>query len=138
MLSIVDSTAPPIAVAERRGAGNPAVDWDMSTKKLKLGVDAVYTPLYWLGFNGRFDYGAARSRRRLLAHAPATRAAASSTSRCSPRASCSSTQFVTHETVQLQYAHYFLGEGRLPALSVRLGRRGPTRNLVGLFASMWW
>ena len=28
----------------------------MSTKKLKMGLDAVYTPLYWLGFNGRFDW----------------------------------------------------------------------------------
>ena len=28
----------------------------MSTKKLKWGLDAIYTPLYWLGFNARWDY----------------------------------------------------------------------------------
>ncbi len=58
LLSIVDSKAPPIAIT---GGGNVsgdpsrAVTWDMSTKKLKFGLDGLYTPLYWLGFGGRFD-----------------------------------------------------------------------------------
>ena len=57
ILSIVDSPAPPIAIVkDGAGTGNTAVDWNMSTKKLKWGLDAIYTPLYWLGFNGRFDY----------------------------------------------------------------------------------
>ena len=46
--------------AGRRAAHEPGgasrATWDMSTKKLKMGFDAVYTPLYWLGVNGRFDW----------------------------------------------------------------------------------
>ena len=67
LLSIVDSKAPPIAA--RAGRGRRATAWDMSTKKLKMGFDAVYTPLYWLGFDAPLRLGAARHGRRLLAHA---------------------------------------------------------------------
>src|SRR5207344_439865 len=53
LMSIVDSKAPPIAIQQD---ATRAITWDMSTKKLKMGFDAVYTPLYWLGFNARFDW----------------------------------------------------------------------------------
>jgi hypothetical protein len=51
--------APSVAVNATRArivATRTRADWNMSTKKLKFGMDAVYTPLYWLGFNGRFDW----------------------------------------------------------------------------------
>lgn len=61
LLSIVDSKPPPIAVS--RAAAVPSLgptrdlnhDWDMSTKKLKFGADAIYTPISWLGLGARFD-----------------------------------------------------------------------------------
>ena len=144
ILSIVDSKAPPIAIAKynagtlsAQGAPpvNPSIDWNMSTKKLKWGVDAVYTPLYWLGFEGRWDYvqpdlDAAYAHQgnpggsdlnfgvvtlRLLFH----------------------TQFVTHETVQLQYAHYFLSNAAYPSYPYDWLPQADA-NMLGLFASMWW
>jgi len=47
------------------------------------------------------------------------------------------TQFVTHETVQLQYSHYFLGDASYPAYPYAWVAKADA-NLVGLFASMWW
>ena len=93
----------------------------MSTKKLKLGLDAVYTPLYWLGFNGRFDWvqpdlDAAYSR------TPGNPGGSDLSFAVLTLRLLFRTQFVTHETVQLQYAHYFLGERRVPVLSLRVGR----------------
>jgi hypothetical protein len=114
---------------------NPAVDWNMSTKKLKMGMDAVYTPLYWLGFNARFDWvqpdldsaydtqgnpGGSDLSFSVL------------TARLLLR-----TQFVTHETVQLQYAHYWLGNAAYPPYPNAWVAKADA-NMVGLFASMWW
>ena len=65
LMSIVDSKAPRIAIEQD---ASRATTWDMSTKKLKMGFDAVYTPLYWLGFNGRFDWVQPDHGLRLLAH----------------------------------------------------------------------
>ena len=50
MFTMVDSPAP----AEAPAALAPM--WNMSTKKLKLGADVMYTPLPWLGVGGRFDH----------------------------------------------------------------------------------
>ena len=53
MFTTVDSKAPPIATwrrgDSRRRDRRPPGTWDMSTKKLKFGFDAIYTPLSWLG-----------------------------------------------------------------------------------------
>ena len=100
----------------------------MSTKKLKMGLDAVYTPLYWLGFNGRFDWvqpdlDAAYARSGVPGGSDLSFAAL--TLRLLFR-----TQFVTHESVQLQYAHYWLGDAAYPLLSLRSGSRALTRT--------WW
>ena len=47
------------------------------------------------------------------------------------------TQFVTHETVQLQYSHYFLGDAAYPAYPYAWVARADA-DMVGIFASMWW
>ena len=47
------------------------------------------------------------------------------------------TQFVTHESVQLQYAHYWLGDAAYPSYPYAWVARADA-NMVGLFASMWW
>ena len=136
MLSIVDSKPPPIAVnLDGAGTGNTKVDWDMSTKKLKWGVDATYTPLYWMGINGRFDYVQPDLD---AAYAHQGNPGGSDlnfgvmTARLLFR-----TAFVTHETVELVYQHYLLGNAAYPAYPNQWVARADS-NLVGLYASMWW
>jgi hypothetical protein len=129
LLSIVDSKAPPIA----GGAAN--TDWDMSTKKLKFGFDAIYTPLYWLGFNGRFDFvqpdlDAAYAKQGNPGGSDLNFGVL--TARLVFK-----TQFVTHETVQLQYSHYFLGDAAYPGYPYAWVARADA-DLIALFASMWW
>ncbi len=64
MFTSVDSKAPPHRGRQCDPNRRQLVDrdrtrrrgtWDMSTKKLKFGVDAIYTPLSWLGAGVRFD-----------------------------------------------------------------------------------
>ena len=114
LLSIVDSKAPPIA------GGADYMAWDMSTKKLKWGFDAIYTPLYWLGFNARFDYvqpdlDAAYSR------TPGNPGGSDLNFGVLTTRLIFRTAFVTHETVQLQYAALLPGRRCLPCLSLFLG-----------------
>jgi hypothetical protein len=141
LLSVVDSKAPRIAVDGDPAFGiagdpNRAVTWDMSTKKLKMGLDAVYTPLYWLGFNGRFDWvqpdiDAAYSR------TPGVAGGSEKSFEVLTLRLLFRTQFITHETVQLQYAHYWLGNAAYPSYPYEWVARADA-NMVGLFASMWW
>ena len=133
LLSIVDSTAPPIALAQDP---TRAVTWDMSTKKLKLGFDAVYSPLYWLGFNARFDavqpdIDAAYSR------TPGVAGGSEKSFQVITGRLLFKTQFVTHETVQVQYSHYFLGPAAYPSYPYAWVPRADA-DLVAVFASMWW
>jgi len=141
ILSIVDSPAPDVAIHGDPAHGIVGVmdretTWNMSTKKLKFGLDAVYTPLYWLGFNGRLDWvqpdlDAAYSRTPGVAGG-SDLSFGVLTARLIFR-----TQFVTHETVQLQYSHYFLGDASYPAYPYAWVAKADA-NMVGLFASMWW
>ena len=119
-------------------SANPALaeQWDMSTKKLKMGLDAVYTPLYWLGFNARFDWvqpdlDSAYSR-TLGVSGGSDKSFEVITARLLFR-----TQFVTHEQIQLQYAHYWLGDAAYPPYPYEWVARADA-NMVGVFASMWW
>jgi hypothetical protein len=139
MLSIVDSKAPPIAVASDPAR---AMTWDMSTKKLKFGLDAIYTPLAWLGFGGRFDV-VQPDLDAAYARSPDTTG-----TRFNPGGSDLSfkvltgrlvlkTQFVTHETITLSASHYFLGRAAYPAQPYEWVPRADA-NLVALAASMWW
>jgi hypothetical protein len=130
LLSLVDSKPPPIA-----GPG-VAQSWNMSTKKLKWGLDAIYTMLYWLGFEGRWDYvqpdlDAAYSR------TPGNPGGSDLNFGVLTLRALIHTQFVTHETVQLQYAHYFLGKAAYPSYPYDWVAQADA-NMVGLFASMWW
>ena len=135
LLSIVNSPASQYAIEHPPSGVDPAVQWNMSTKKLKMGLDAVYTPLYWLGFNGRFDWvqpdlDAAYAQQGNPGGSDLSFAAL--TLRLMFR-----TQFVTHESVQLQYAHYWLGDAAYPSYPYAWVARADA-NMVGLFASMWW
>lgn len=134
LLSIVDSKAPPIAIQQDPSR---AQTWDVSTKKLKFGFDAVYTPLYWFGINGRFDWvqpdlDAAYARVGNGVAGGSDLSFATLTGRLLFR-----TQFVTHEMIQLQYSYYKLGDAAYPAYPYKWVARADS-HLVGLFASMWW
>jgi hypothetical protein len=141
LLSIVDSKAPPIAINGDPAHGvaavpNAATTWDMSTKKLKWGMDAIYTPLYWLGFEGRWDY-VQPDLDAAYARVPGNPGGSDLNFGVLTARLLFHTQFVTHETVQLQYAHYFLGKAAYPSYPYDWVAQADA-NMLGLFASMWW
>ena len=141
LLSIVDSPAPRIAVYGDPAYGIPpspalAEQWNMSTKKLKMGFDAVYTPLYWLGFNARFDW-VQPDMDSAYSRTPGVSGGSDKSFEVITARLLFRTQFVTHEQIQLQYAHYWLGNAAYPPYPYEWVARSDA-NMVGLFASMWW
>ena len=153
MFTTVDSKAPPIAVGadptrgqqiSPTGATLPGT-WDMSTKKLKFGLDAIYTPLSWLGGGIRFD----QVRPDMDNAYSRTTFSTSNGTLVNPGGSdlnfsvltarlVMKTQFVTHESVQLQYSRYFLGRAAYPS-DYRFGWVPQSdANAVELSAAMWW
>jgi hypothetical protein len=141
IMSIVNSPPPQVALTgdpQHNIVGDPsrAQTWDMSTKKLKLGFDAVYTPLYWLGFNGRFDW-VQPDLDAAYSNTPGVAGGSQLSFSALTLRLLFRTQFVTHETVQLQYAHYFLGKASYPSYPYEWVAKADA-DMVGLFASMWW
>jgi len=153
MFTTVDSKAPPIATnldptrgqqTSATGAPLPG-SWDMSTKKLKFGFDAIYTPLSWLGAGVRFD----QVRPDMDNAYSRTTFITSNGTLANPGGSdlnfsvltgrlVMKTQFVTHESIQLQYSRYFLGKGAYPS-DYRFGWVPQSdANAVELSAAMWW
>jgi hypothetical protein len=149
MFTTVDSKAPPIATGDAPGGGTSdptrKTTWDMSTKKLKFGLDAIYTPLSWLGAGVRFDH----VRPDMDNAYSRTTFSTSNGTLVNPGGSdlnfsvltarlVMKTQFVTHESVQLQYSRYFLGRAAYPS-DYRFGWVPQSdANAVELSASMWW
>jgi hypothetical protein len=133
MLTLVNSPAPVVdGVVQGTGlnpAGATVADWNIKTKKLKFGADALYTPLSWIGVGGRFDMvqpdldakfeGSQRNFEVL-----------------SPRL-VFKTQFVTHEAITLSYQRYFVGSAARAGYPNAWVAR-PDLNLVALAATMWW
>jgi hypothetical protein len=111
------------------GMANPM--WDMSTKKLKLGADVMYTPLPWFGIGGRFD--------NVQPDLDAKIAGGGSTlnfSVFSPRM-VFRTAFVTHEAVTVMYQHYFLGTAAYPVYPYQWVPKADA-DLVSVSGTMWW
>ena len=150
MFTMVDSKAPPVAlgnVANSSALGDPtrATSWDMSTKKLKWGLDAMYTPLSWLGGGLRFDdvrpdIDGAYSR--VTFQGPTglltNPGGAATNFRVLTGKLVMKTQFVTHETVTLQYSRYFLGSAAYPADQRYAWVAKADENAIELSAAMWW
>ncbi len=150
-LSIVDSKAPPIAISGDPVSGvvgdpSRATRWDMSTKKLKFGFDALYTPLSWVGFGGRFDMvqpdlDAAYSRTTGVAGNPRASLGNPGGSDLNFSVLTSrlvfKTEFVTHETITLMYSHYFLGDAAYPAFPYEWVAKADA-DAVSLSATLWW
>ncbi|HLK92302.1 MAG TPA: hypothetical protein VKZ18_20575 [Polyangia bacterium] len=133
LLSIVDSKAPPIALAQDPSR---ATTWDMSTKKLKFGIDGLYTPLDWLGVGGRFDMvmpdlDSAYSR------TPGNPGGSSLDFGVLTAKAVIRTAFVTHESVTLEYQHYLLGSDAFPPYPYGWVPKADA-NLASIYATMWW
>jgi hypothetical protein len=137
LMSIVDSKPPPLAVAVGPLLGRDlAHQWDMSTKKLKYGLDAVYTPFSNLGFGGRFDMvmpdlDAAYSR------TPGNPGGSDLNFSVLTGRAIIKTQFITHESVVLQYQHYFLGAAAYASYPYEWLPVADA-DLLAISASMWW
>jgi hypothetical protein len=111
-------------------------------KKLKVGAEAIYTPLPWLGIGARAD--------RL---SPDTNDSSQSFSILSPKLLFRS-QFLTHELITLQYSKYFYGNAysletkppttvpSAPVAPYGYGAPGitgpPDENVFKIQATMWW
>jgi hypothetical protein len=155
MFTMVDSKAPPVALGAVSGSsavGDPlrATTWNMSTKKLKFGFDAISTPLSWLGYGVRFDrvmpdMDNAYSRTKFDIIGPD----AMTLTLVNPGGSDTNfsvltgrlvmrTEFVTHETITLQYARYFLGRQAYPSDQRFAWVPKADENAVELSATMWW
>lgn len=149
LLSIVDSKAPPISIAlapTNPALGNVAHDWNMSTKKLKFGADAIYTPLSWIGVGARLDVvqpdlDSAYSRTPPPANNPRATIGNPGGSDLSFTQLTGrlvfKTEFLTHETITLLYAHYFLGRAAYPAFPYEWVAKADA-DAVSLAATLWW
>jgi hypothetical protein len=133
MMSIVDSKAPPIATASDP---TRVTTWDMSTKKLKFGLDGLYTPLSWLGGGLRFDQ-VRPDISGAYARTPGNPGGGELDFSVLTGRLVLKTQFVTHETVTLQYSRYFLGSAAYPAPPYAWVAKADA-NAVELSATMWW
>jgi hypothetical protein len=109
-------------------------------KKLKIGAEAFYTPLKYLGMGFRFD----RVMPDLDYDSGKTERNDSSTSSYAPFSVISpmirvKTAFLTREEVTLQYSRYLWEGDREEVRSERphLGQRSD-RNALMLNMSMWW
>jgi hypothetical protein len=149
LLSIVHSPASPYAVVNNPDPSrNLAQLWDMTTKKLKFGLDAQYTPLSWLGFGARYDnvkpdldsaYSRTTQTVQVNGQSLLLQNAGGSdlnfqvlTARAVLK-----TEFVTHETVTLLYSHYFLGPAAYPSYPLNWVARADA-DAVQLAATLWW
>jgi hypothetical protein len=147
MLSIVDSKPAPVAVfgapmssdgkiGAVAGDLNRAQTWDMSTKKLKFGADAYYTPASWLGVGARFDM-VKPDMDAAYARTPGNPGGSElDFAVLSPRV-VFRTQFVTHEAITVIYSRYFNGNGAYPPFPYQWVPKADS-NMIGLSGTMWW
>ncbi len=139
LLSIVNSPPPPAGpqatTDPTTGKVTPS-QWDMSTKKLKFGLDAVYTPLYWLGFGGRFD-AVLPDLDDAYSRTPGNPGGSSLDFGVLTTRAIIRTAFVTHESVTLEYQRYFLGSAAYPSYPYEFVQQADA-NLIAIYATMWW
>lgn len=133
LLSIVDSKAPPIAVAQD---ASRATTWDMSTKKLKFGLDGLYTPFSWFGIGGRFDM-VMPDLDSAYARTPGNPGGSSLDFGVLTAKAIIRTAFVTHESVTLMYQHYLLGDNAFAPYPYQWLPKADA-DLASIYATMWW
>jgi hypothetical protein len=131
LLSIVHSPAPPVEFGAPQDGS-----WDMSTKKLKLGLDAIYTPFYYLGFGGRFD-AVLPDLDSAYSRTPGNPGGSSLDFGVLTGRAIFKTAFVTHESVTLEYQHYFLGKNAFSSYPYEWVPKADA-NLISVYATMWW
>jgi hypothetical protein len=98
----------------------------LATSKLKVGTEATYTPLRWLGASVRFDKVQ-----------PNMNDARESFSQISPRLLLR-TDFVSNEQIILMYTRYFLNSRTHLSFPFDQTKVAPDENVVSLIATLWW
>jgi hypothetical protein len=95
-----------------------------STNRFKMGVEATYLPLKWLGLSGRFDLvepNLSDDTQTFYALSPKL---------------LFRTEFLAHEQIVVGYTHYFNGSSVTPTYPNQMLR--PDRNVLQLSAMLWW
>lgn len=95
-------------------------------KKLKMGAEATYTPLGWLGLSARFD-----------SVQPNLDDATRSFSVVSPRLILR-TQFVSHEEILVMFSHYFNKANTVLSYPFDEMMVPADPNVFSIIATMWW
>jgi hypothetical protein len=99
---------------------------NMATSKLKMGFEATYTPLRWLGTSVRYDNVQ-----------PNMSDARESFQQISPRL-LFRTDFVSNEQIILQYTRYFLNERTHLSYPFDQTKVAADENVISLIATLWW
>ena len=95
-------------------------------KKLKVGAEATYTPLGWLGLSTRFD-----------SVQPNLDDSTRSFSVVSPRLILR-TQFVSHEEILVMFSHYFNKSNTVLSYPFDEMKVPADTNVLSIIATMWW
>lgn len=103
------------------GSADPQFD---GVTKFKLGAEATYIPLKWLGISGRFDMVE-----------PTLKDNTQSFYVITPKIFLR-THWLSNEQIVLGYSRYFDGSGVTPTYPYQTLR--PDKNVVQLSAMMWW
>ena len=113
---------------------------------MKFGIDALYSPLSWVAFGGRFDsvqpdLDSAYSRTPPPSNNPRVPYGNPGGSDLSFKMLTGrlvfKTEFVTHETITLLYSHYFLGKAAYPAFPNEWVAKADA-DALSLAATLWW
>jgi hypothetical protein len=91
--------------------------------RLKAGGEATYTPVSWLGVQGRYDYIAPDLELTALGKNITTARL------------IAKTEWIAHERIWLQYSHYFNGRGVVDPFTQLPPR---DEDLIAFVTSMWW
>jgi len=107
------------------------------TKKLKYGLDVAYIPLSWVGVGIRGDVvqpdlDATVKDGNDEGNAGSVRNFKVITPRIVFR-----TGFLTHETITVQYSHYFLGDRAYPTYPYEFAVKSDA-DMFAVAATMWW
>lgn len=91
--------------------------------RLKVGAEATYTPIAWLGLQGRYDHIAPDLELTALGKNITTARL------------IAKTEWIAHERIWLQYSHYFNGRGVTDPFTNLPPR---DEDLIAFVTSMWW
>jgi hypothetical protein len=114
------------SVSSDEGVFSQCAEELCARKKLKLGGEATYTPLGWLGVSARYDLVQ-----------PNLANARTSFSVLSPRL-LFRTEFISHEQIILMYSRYFNKSETVLSYPYDEMMSRADENVFSIIATMWW